>query len=117
MKRSSKGCLIRRSAATGSAAPVVGASPWREFAENAATTAAMASFLGGFDLGRLESSPMDKAQQAGLRQESSDDDEEGGEEIGLVVEDGDSLLGGADLFEPVELTHVGRGVGREMIEE
>lgn len=48
---------------------------------------------------------MDEVQHAALRQEGDDDDEEDGEEVGLVVEDGDGLIGGADFLEPVELTH------------
>lgn len=48
---------------------------------------------------------MDGIEHAALHQEGDDDDEEDGEEVGLVVEDGDGLVGGADFLEPVELAH------------
>lgn len=48
---------------------------------------------------------MDEPQEAGLGDQDDEDDDEGGEEVGLVVEDGDGLVGGADFLEPVELAH------------
>lgn len=48
---------------------------------------------------------MDEVEHAALHQEGDNDDEEDGEEVGLVVEDGDGLVGCADFLEPVELAH------------
>lgn len=48
---------------------------------------------------------MDVPVDAHLNSETDDDDDEVGEELGLVVEDGDGLVGGANRAEEVELAH------------
>jgi hypothetical protein len=55
----------------------------------------------------LEGGVVDVPQQGALESEADDDENQDGEELGLVVEDGDGLVGGADALEPVELTHGG----------
>lgn len=96
-------------AATGRTARIVRASAPRDFAEQATTAAARlsgsSSLLGGLFLRGLKGGPVDEPQKAGLGDQDDEDDDEGGEEVGLVVEDGDGLVGGADFLEPVELAH------------
>lgn len=48
---------------------------------------------------------MDEVEEAALCEEDDEDDDEDGEEVGLVVEDGDGLVCCADFLEPVELAH------------
>lgn len=68
------------------------------------------SFLVLFVLRRLallglQGGEADVPVQGELQADRDEDDEEDGEENGLVIEDGDSLVCGADLRKPVELTH------------
>lgn len=67
--------------------------------------------LHGLALLRLQGDVADVPVQYELQNECDKDDKEDSEEDGLVVEDGDSLIGGADGREPVELTHWSGGLG------
>lgn len=60
---------------------------------------------------RLQGDVADVPVQHELQNECDKDDKEDSEEDGLVVEDGDGLIGGADGREPVELTHWSGGLG------
>ena len=51
---------------------------------------------------------MDEPDEEALEEEADDDEDEGGEELGLVVEDGDGAVGCAEALEPVELSHFER---------
>lgn len=95
--------FLWRLAATSGTAAVVAASTSREFADQAA--AGFTALLGLLLLRILESAPVDGIEHAALHQKGDDDDEQDGEEVGLVVEDGHGLVGGADFLEPVELAH------------
>lgn len=59
----------------------------------------------GLALLGLHGGVVDIPDEDGLEDNGDEDDEEDGEEDGLVVEDSDSLVGGSDGGEPVELTH------------
>lgn len=48
---------------------------------------------------------MDVPHQHAFEDDGDEHDDENGEEDGLVVEHSDSLRGGADFEEPVELAH------------
>lgn len=55
----------------------------------------------------LERGEVDVPDEEALDSEPDEDDEEVDEEVGLVVEDGDGLVCGADGLEPVEVGHCG----------
>lgn len=67
--------------------------------------------LHGLALLGLQGGVTDVPVQYELQDECDEDDKEDSEEDGLVVEDGDSLIGRADGREPVELTHWSGGLG------
>lgn len=48
---------------------------------------------------------VDGDHEARLGEQADDDDDERGEELGLVVQDGDSAVGGTDSADEVELAH------------
>lgn len=56
-------------------------------------------------LGRFQRCVVNVPNEYCLEDEADNDEEQGGEELGLVVEDSDSLVGGSDLLEEIEVDH------------
>lgn len=53
----------------------------------------------------LQSRIMNVPNQQALQAKTDENDKQVNEEVRLIIEDGDSLLGGADLLEPVKVCH------------
>lgn len=68
-------------------------------------SALAALFLLLFLLLRLQRGEVDVPDEDALQDEDEEHDDENGEQVRLIVEDGDGLRGGADFTEPIELSH------------